>query len=317
MVGARTSIKSGTVLANGRTPCEAPRGGARGRARGPRVRGGEGALGIHARMARGGCRDRRRLDRGRSARTRAARRSMRRPVGRPGLHRRPHAPGVVEAARRRVRATRAAVRDDRSRRGSARDRQRPRDRRRALAARRDRGAAAGRLLHGIVLRTRVTVRVAAPRADARRPRIAPAAPAGDRACRDDELPGRHLGCGVPSSRSSSSLEHVDGHAQASSAGSLQGVRCGRDPLRPRGLQRRRGTGAAARRHVAADSRRLGGAEPARAPATARGVRAVAHRVLHRRPRAGAHRRRRPHQLDGSRRGRVRHPRRGCTRLRRR
>ena len=93
-----------------------------------------------------------------------------RPLRRARLHRRAHAPRVVEAARRRVRAARAAARHDRGRRRPARDRERARHRRRALAARRLRRAAARRLLHGVVVRARVAVRVAAARADAGRPR---------------------------------------------------------------------------------------------------------------------------------------------------
>ena len=89
----------------------------------------------------------------------------------------------------------------------------------------------------------------------------------------------------------------------------------RHPLRPRGVHRRGGPRAAARRHVAADPRGVGGAQPPRAAAAARRVRARPDRLLHRRPRAGAHRRRRPHQLDGARRGRVRDPARGRARLR--
>ena len=66
-------------------------------------------------------------------------------------------------------------------------------------------------------------------------------------------------------------------------------------------------------HVAPDPRGLGGAEPARARAARRRVRAVADGVLHRRPRAGAHRRGRPHQRDRARRGRLRRRARGRAR----
>ena len=87
-----------------------------------------------------------------------------RPLRRARLHRRAHAPRVVEAARRRVRAARAAARDDRRRRRPARDRQRARHGRRALARRPLRGPAARRLLHGLVVRAGLGVRVAAPAA---------------------------------------------------------------------------------------------------------------------------------------------------------
>ena len=83
----------------------------------------------------------------------------------PGLRRRAHAPRVVEAARRRVRAARAAVRDDGGRRRPARDRERARHRRRPLAARRLRPDPARRLVHGLVVRAGVELRVAAARAD--------------------------------------------------------------------------------------------------------------------------------------------------------
>ncbi len=89
-----------------------------------------------------------------------------REVRRPRLHRRPHAPRVGEAHGRRVRAARAAARHDDGRRRPARDRERPRRRRRPLAPRRDLRAPARRLLHGLVVRARVAVRVAAPRRSA-------------------------------------------------------------------------------------------------------------------------------------------------------
>ena len=113
------------------------------------------------------------------------------PVRRPRLHRRAHAPRVDEAPRRRVRAARAAARDDRRRRRPARDRERARHGRRALAARRLRRAAARRLLHGLVVRAGLAVRVAAAAADARRPAGAAAPPPRARPRRDDELPRRH------------------------------------------------------------------------------------------------------------------------------
>ena len=109
---------------------------------------------------------------------------------RAGLHRRPHASRDLEAAPVRVRAPRAAARDDRRRRRPARDRERARHRRRPLARRRVRRPAARRLLHRVVVRARVAVRVAAPPVHARRSRE-PAAPAArDRARGDDELPRR-------------------------------------------------------------------------------------------------------------------------------
>ena len=98
-------------------------------------------------------------------------------------------------------------------------------------------------------------------------------------------------------------QHVDGHAPGVLGRDAQRVRRRRHPLRPRGVHGRGGPRAAARRDVAADPRGLGGAEPARAAAAARRVRAEPDRVLHRRPRAGAHRRRRAHQRDGARRRR--------------
>ena len=160
------------------------------------------------------------------------------------------------------------------------------------------------------------LRVAAARADARRPRRAAAAAPRDRARRDDELPRRHLRRPDASSRSSRSREHVDGHAP--------GV-LGRDAATPtpppasapttrRTPPRRDASGCAPGMWLLIREA-LGGAQPAGAAAAARRVRAAPDRVLHRRPRAGAHRRRRPHQLDGARRGRVRDPARGRARLR--
>ena len=102
----------------------------------PVVRGGRVLLRLHARVARRRRRDRRRRHR-RGRRVRRQRGDRRhRPLRRPRLHRRPHAPRVGEAARGRVRAARAAARDDRRRRRPARDRERARRRRRPLAARR-------------------------------------------------------------------------------------------------------------------------------------------------------------------------------------
>ena len=108
----------------------------------------------------------------------------------PRLHRRAHAHRVGEAARGRARPPRAAVRHDRGRRRSARDRERARGRRRSLAPRRVVVAAARGVLHGAVLRTGLTVRVAEAAARPRRPRGPDAPTPRARARRDDELPGR-------------------------------------------------------------------------------------------------------------------------------
>ena len=86
-------------------------------------------------------------------------------------------------------------------------------------------------------------------------------------------------------------EHVDGHAPGLLGQGPAGLRRGRDPLRPRGADRRGGPRAAARRDVAADPRGVDGAQPpGAAPARAR-VRPRPDRVLHRRPRPRGHRRR--------------------------
>ena len=100
-------------------------------------------------------------------------------------------------------------------------------------------------------------------------------------------------------------EHVDGHAPGVLGKHAERLRRGRDLLRPRGLHARGRARAAAGRDVAADPRGLGGAEPAGAAAARAGARHRADRLLHRRPRARAHRRGRAHQLDGARRGRGR------------
>ena len=143
-------------------------------------------------MARCRRRDRRRVD-CRPRRVRRRRGGGRdRAVRRPRLRRRAHAPRVLEAAPGRVRASRAAARDHRRRRRPTRDRQRPRDGRRALAARRVGRHPARRLLHGFVVRSGVGVRVAAACADGGRPRGAAPPPARARSRRDDELPGRGL-----------------------------------------------------------------------------------------------------------------------------
>ena len=152
--------------------------------------GAGGAQRVHARVARDRRRDRRRLRRRDSATTRVVTSRRHRSLGRPGLHRRAHAPGVVEAPARRVRAPRPAARHDRGRRRSARDRERPRHRRRPLADRRNGRTAARRLLHGLVVRPGLVVRVSATPAHAGRPRRTPSAPSGDRDGRDDELPRR-------------------------------------------------------------------------------------------------------------------------------
>ena len=78
----------------------------------------------------------------------------RRRLRRAGPDRRAPPSRDVEAAPVRVRAARAAARDDRRRRRPARDRERPRHRRRPLARRRVRGPAARRLLHGLLVRAR-------------------------------------------------------------------------------------------------------------------------------------------------------------------
>ncbi len=119
----------------------------------------------------------------------------------------------------------------------------------------------------------------------------------------------------PSSRSSRSPSTSTATRPACSGGDLNayaaaGIRSDHEAYTPEEGRERLRAG-----HVAADPRGVGGAQPPRAAAAARRVRAGAHRVLHRRPRARAHRRRRPHQLDGARRGRVRHPARGRARLR--
>ena len=109
---------------------------------------------------------------------------------RAGVHRRAHASRDLEAASVRVRPSRAAARHDRGRGRPARDRERARHRRRPLARRRLREPAARRLLHRLVVRAGVAVRVAAAPVHARRPREPAAAAARDRARRDDELSRR-------------------------------------------------------------------------------------------------------------------------------
>ena len=176
----------------------------RGRARRHRRPRRSRALRLHPGVARRGRRDRRRRDR-RDRRIRRRRGDRRDgPLRRARVHRRPHASRVGEAARRRVRAARAAARDDGRRRRPARDRERARHRRRPLAARRVRRSPARRLLHGAVVRAGVAVRVAAPRPRPRRPRGADAPQPRARPGRDDELPRRRRRRCPPSSRSSRS-----------------------------------------------------------------------------------------------------------------
>ena len=231
----------------------------------------------------------------------------------PGLRRRAPPPRVVEAARRRVRPARAAARHDGGRGRPARDRERARHRRRALAPRRLCRAAARGLLHGLVVRAGLVVRVAAPGADDRRPRGAAAPAPRARPRRDDELPRASSPAPSTSWRSSpspamSTATRPGVLGKQLNAYAAAGIRSDHEAFTARG-----GPRAAARRHVAADPGGLGSAQPERAdPARAR-VRAVADRVLHRRPRARAHRRRRARQLDRARRGRARRPARGRAR----
>ncbi len=112
------------------------------------------------------------------------------------------------------------------------------------------GTAARRLGHGLVVRARVRVRVAAPPADARRPRRALLRRRhvlGAR--RDDELPRRHRRrrgrAGASSSCAAPSTSTVT--PPACSAGDLQAYAGRRHPLRPRGVHARGGPGSAAGR----------------------------------------------------------------------
>ena len=91
--------------------------------------------------------------------------------------------------------------------------------------------------------------------------------------------------------------HVDGHAPGVLGRDLQAYAAAGDSLRPRGIHGRGRARAAPGRDVAADPRSLCGEEPAGAGAAGDRVRPVADGVLHRRPRAGAHCRGRPHQRD--------------------
>ena len=143
----RTALPNALRSGDGR-PLETPGGCARRRARRHRRPRRPRLLRLHAGVARRRRRDRRR--RGRRDRRVRRRRGDRRngTLRRPRLHRRPHAPRVGEAARRRVRAPGVATWDDGRRRRPARDRERARLRRRSLAPRRLRRAPARGLLHG-------------------------------------------------------------------------------------------------------------------------------------------------------------------------
>ena len=194
---------------------------------------------------------------------------------RPRLHRRAHAPRVGEAHGGRVRAPRAPARDDGRRRRSARDRERPRRRRRALAARRELGTSARRLLHGAVVRSRLAVRVAAPGADARRSRVAHAAPSGARARGDDELPRRRRWLARRAREARARRREPRRRARTRFARTRPpGVRGGRHLLRSRGAHGRGRSRAPASRYVAPRTRSVDGAESASAAAAGRGVRAV-------------------------------------------
>ncbi len=195
---------------------------------------------------------------------------------------------------------------DGRRRRPARDRERPRYRRRPLARRRLRGPAAGHLLHRLLVCPGLRLRVAAAAVHPRRPREPPAPEAGNRPGRDDELPRRDL---RRAERAGQAGGRGRGPRRRTCAGSARarsaGLRLSRDRLRPRGLHSRGRAGAAAGGNVAPDPGGIRCAEPSRARAARRRVRSVADGVLHRRPRAGAHRRGRSHQRDGARRGLVR------------
>ncbi len=96
------------------------------------------------------------------------------------------------------------------------------------------------------------LRVAAARAEPGRPRRAAPPSPGDRAGRDDELPGRDRRRAVGARRSSRSREHVDGHAPGVLGRDLQayaaaGIRSDHEAYTPGG-----GPRASAQRHVAAD-----------------------------------------------------------------
>ena len=94
-------------------------------------------------------------------------------------------------------------------------------------------------------------------------------------------------------------QHVDGHAPGVRGRGLQAYAAAGIRSDHEAYTARRGPRTAACRDVAPDPRGLGRAQPAGAPPAPAGVRPRADRVLHRRPRARAHRGRRPHQLDGA------------------
>ena len=123
---------------------------------------------------------------------------------RPRLHRCAHAPREREVAPGRVRTPRPAARNDGDRGRPARDRERARHRRHPLAASTLERPPARGLLHGVLVRAGVAVRVAAPAVQPGRPREPAAAAARDRPRRDDELPRRRSPAIPRSSRSSRS-----------------------------------------------------------------------------------------------------------------
>ena len=189
-------------------------------------------------------------------------------VRRAGFHRRARAPRVVEAPGGRVRTARAAARDDDRRRRPPRDRKRARHRRRALAPRRNRGDAARRPLHGVVMRAGVEVRVPPPGAQRGRPRGAPAAPAGGRPGRDDELPRSDRGRSGRARQARARGRRAGRRARAGRArGRASGLRRGRHRLRPRVDHHRGGPRAPALRHVAPDPRGDRRSQPACADPT--------------------------------------------------
>ncbi len=87
--------------------------------------------------------------------------------------------------------------------------------------------------------------------------VAAPPPARDRPRRDDELPRRHRGRAVGAREARARAARRRPRARRARP-RAQRVRGRRDPLRPRGVHRRGGPRAAARRHVAADPR---GARP--------------------------------------------------------
>ena len=153
----------------------------------------------------------------------------------------------------------------------------------------------------------LAVRVASPRAYAGRPRVADAPPPRARPRRDDELPGRHRGLrGRAREARARGLAPCGRTCTGCPRAPPAGICGGRHLLGSRGPHGRGGSRTPASRDVAPRARGVDGAEPARSAAARRGVRAVAHRLLHGRPRPGGHRRRGPRQRHGSRGGRVRH-----------